>query len=59
MVWLFDHLAPPWQEAQLAPNTARPALASAGCGWFRVRTVCTHRVIRSSASLAPCVMPWL
>src|SRR5207249_2046043 len=32
MVWLFDHLAPPWQEAQLAPNTARPALASAGCG---------------------------
>src|SRR4029450_9528586 len=32
---LFVHLAPPWQEAQLAAKTARPrasAPASLGCG---------------------------
>src|SRR5215831_7229062 len=31
-IWLFVHLAPPWQEAQLAPNTVSPAVVSAGFG---------------------------
>src|SRR4029450_12328205 len=34
-IWLLVHLAPPWQEAQLASKTARPrasAPASLGCG---------------------------
>src|ERR671923_2096382 len=34
-IWLFVHLAPPWQEAQLASKTARPrasAAVSLGCG---------------------------
>src|SRR5206468_5638104 len=29
---LFVHLAPPWQEAQLAAKTSRPACTSLGCG---------------------------
>ena len=31
-IWLFVHLAPPWQEAQLASKTARPAATLLGCG---------------------------
>src|SRR5919198_6401639 len=30
--WLFVHLAPPWQEAQLASKTACPAPTLLGCG---------------------------
>src|SRR5882724_3987320 len=31
-IWLFVHLAPPWQEAQLAAKTVRPASTLPGCG---------------------------
>src|SRR5215469_4907562 len=53
-IWLFVHLAPPWHEAQLAANTASPALVSAGLGWWRGRTAAKiHSVCASRASLPP------
>src|SRR5215467_14795707 len=58
-IWLFVHLAPPWQEAQLAPNTVSPAVVSAGFGWCSGRTAAKiHRVCASSASLPPWTIPW-
>src|SRR4030095_5889432 len=42
---LFVHLAPPWQEAQLASKTAAPGARLPGCGWFSARTAAKiHRV---------------
>src|SRR5262245_17745832 len=58
MVWLFVHFAPPWHEAQFAWKTSR-ALPNDPCGRLSERIVCTQVVSRSSASLAPCVKPWL
>ena len=53
-IWLFVHLAPPWQEAQLAIKTARPAPTLLGCGWCSGRTAAKiHKVCASRASLPP------
>src|SRR5712692_11959180 len=51
---LFVHLAPPWQEAQLAAKTSRPGCTLLGCGCFSARTAAKiHKVCASRASLAP------
>src|SRR5262249_48304523 len=55
---LLVHFEPPWQEAQFSRKTvevtpAGPFFAA------RVRTVCTQRLMSSSASLTPSVKPWL
>ncbi len=58
-IWLFVHLAPPWQEAQLVSKTAAPAARLPSFGWFSGRTAKKiHKVCTSRASLAPWVMPW-
>src|SRR3990172_5995774 len=60
MIWLFVHLAPPWQDAHAPWNTVAPAVteASPDFGALSARTVWPQVVSKSRASLPPCCRPW-